>query len=263
MLVVGGMTVGGYPVARFGPGVRHLEMEREGSQMIVRVADLPCDWVGDTSGQVQQLIERAHQERVDVAPRALRVGYPLGIEKAVDTQLYGRPFYKSNVLYDIEVSELPNGALCFTVVMSYSVVNRSDSIKTWRTRYSFNRPELGKVLEAKLNGKDVDLEQPEFKDGRGLAIPSDLSAHGGKLEVYVKVEEEFAVEGSNYYTTYNPATDLKLILRDKLAPQIDFDFEIMYFWDAFPVIRGEHREVRLQDGLLPYQGVRLNWKKKE
>jgi hypothetical protein len=262
MLVLGGMTVGGYPVARFGPGLRHIEMERAGNQMIVKVADLPCDWLGDTSGQVQELIETAHQERVDLAPRALRVGYPLGIENAVDSQMYSRPFYKTNVLYDIEVSELSKDSLCFTVVMSYVVVNRSESVQTWRTRYSFSRPELGKVVEAKFNGTDVDFTHPDFKDGRGLSFPSELSPRGGKGEVYVKIQETFPMEGSNYFTSYNPATDLKLILREAGVPGIEFDFEIMYFWDVFPVSRGEYREVRLDGGLLPYQGVRINWRRR-
>lgn len=53
MLVAGGLTVGGTPVAGYGQGIRYLELEQKKRSLIVRITDLPCDLQGDVRRKVR------------------------------------------------------------------------------------------------------------------------------------------------------------------------------------------------------------------
>jgi 3',5'-cyclic AMP phosphodiesterase CpdA len=59
ILILGGMTVGGYSVTGFSPAIRHLELEQSDGDLRVRAADLPCSWDGDISTRVTELLEEA------------------------------------------------------------------------------------------------------------------------------------------------------------------------------------------------------------
>ena len=258
LLVIGGMTVGGEPVRGFGQGIRHLEIDRDNGQLRVRVADLPCDFRGDIRLKVQDLIQHARDYVVYIDQPPRRITFPKNIENAVQHQIYQREFYRSNMVFDIHVKWKSPGTLLFTTTLSYNVTNRTDQLQTWHTRYAFHNHD-GRILELHLGSREFDPEQPDFKDGRGLSISSNLAPHE-TLPVSLKAEESWPDIGTTFCTSYYPSTDLKVILRSDVT-ELDFRFEVLYFWDVWPETRQGAREVFFDRGILPYQGVRLHWRR--
>jgi 3',5'-cyclic AMP phosphodiesterase CpdA len=263
LLVVGGMTVGGYPVPGFGQGVRLIRLQRDDDNVHIRVADVPCNRAGNT----QALIEGALKEAEKKEPFTLhptfnqRHLFPAKVEKAVEKQLYGRAFYKTDTKFDVKVTAV-EGSLCFDTKFSYTVVNRTSEAREWRVEYKFDR-QCGTVEEARVKGKNYDPEQQEFRMGRGLSIPVNLAPEE-TAEVYLRVKETWPEDGSTLYTSYNPTTDLRVIVRAN-APKTSFDFEPLYFLDEWDKLRREENyyEIFFDKGVLPFEGLRLNWKKKE
>ncbi|MDQ1468643.1 MAG: hypothetical protein QOJ99_123, partial [Bryobacterales bacterium] len=117
------------------------------------------------------------------------------------------------------------------------------------------------ILEARFDQKSYNPNHLEFQTGRGLSIKRKLGPNE-VMDVFIHAQERWPDRASALYTSYYPATDLKVMLRNQVA-NVDFDFEILYFWDVYPVQEKETWEVFLDRGLLPYQGVKLNWKRKE
>lgn len=70
ILVLGGMTVGGYPVQGFAQGIRHLQLDQDTDGITIHISDLPCNWRGDMHGKVRELIRKAHVERLKIAKGA-------------------------------------------------------------------------------------------------------------------------------------------------------------------------------------------------
>ena len=102
----------------------------------------------------------------------------------------------------------------------------------------------------------------EFLSGRGIRIPSRLQG-SQRGKVLLRVEEFFQTTGAVRYTSYCPATDLTVNIKHN-APNIEFDPQVHYYWnDVYPVTNQGGIEVHLNHGLLPFQGLQLNWKKKE
>lgn len=261
VLVLGGMTVGGYAVTGFIPSIRHLDFEQTDGVLKIRIADLPCNFDGDIHSRVRELVNEAPEEAVCLGLPRKRSLFPSRIESAAEDQLYGRSFYKTDVIFDVEVTEAeaPN-SLYFESRMSYSVVNRTSVDQEWHTDYNFDR-DSGSVLKAEFNGEPYDPEQRDFQAGRGISIRRVLAPREeGKAFIHVK--ERWPDRGSTFYTSYHPATDLKLVLRSQV-PGLEFDFEVLYFRNARTIRKEQYWEVHLDRGLLPYQGVRLNWRRKE
>jgi hypothetical protein len=223
-----------------------------------------CNWEGKVSGRMAEAREKARQNPTfisTIADSAARPPFPASIEKATDNQIYGRPFYKKKVLFDVEVSGSLDHRLVFTTKMSYTVVNKTSSNQDWSAEYQFDHGN-GKILLAELNGKPHNPVALEFQSGRGLRIKQPVKAHK-ELDVTILAQEQWPNSGSALYTSYHPAADFKLTLRSQLS-NIEFDFEILYSWSDYPLQeKSEGWEINLGPGLLPYQGVKVNWKMKE
>lgn len=194
---------------------------------MVRLANLNCDESDDPIASVQNAIKDAFESKLQKrGSRArMRTSFPRPIEEAVEEQLYSRRFYKQNVLFEITVSEYEPGKLLFTTSLSYDVVNTRSDNEYWRAEYNYD-DRNGRVLKASVKGEDYDPELLDFKAGRGISIRCELAPQE-PCPVYFSVEEIFADEGHNLFTSYNPATDLKVLLKSGL-PHIHFDFEVLY-----------------------------------
>jgi len=164
------------------------------------------------------------------------------------------------VVFDVAVTPGKSGALLFTTKMSYDVINRTAQEQTWHTKYTYDT-QRGKIVEVRFNDAPFDPALRVFHDGLGISIPSIL-APGERGKVFLKAEEEWDPDGWTFYTSYNPATDLKIILRENL-PGTEFEFEVLYFWKEWPMKRKGYREVYFDKGILPYQGTRLHWRRKQ
>jgi 3',5'-cyclic AMP phosphodiesterase CpdA len=263
VLVLGGMTVGGYAVSGFIPSIRHIDFEQSDGILRVRIADLPCNFDGNIDSRVKLLIGEAHEETIFLGAQRKRSLFPFPnrIESAAEDQLYGRSFYKTNVEFEIEVTEAEEkNCLVFESRMSYVVVNRTSLDQEWRTEYNFDR-DHGSILEAEFNGDPYDPEQRDFQVGRGLSIRRILAPHE-EGKAYIHAKERWPDRGSTFFTSYHPATSLTVVLRSQI-PRVEFDFEILYFRTPRTIRREQYWEVHLEGGLLPYQGVRVSWKRKD
>ena len=175
LLVVGGMTVGGYPVPGFGQGLRHLSVQRNDGDILIQVADVPCNRTGNIRGLVDQALKDAPRYTLQRIFTRRRL-FPAKIEKAVEGQLYERPFYKTDVKFDVEVTAIDAVGLCFDTKFSYTVVNRTSETEFWHVEYKYDR-KTGSIQEACVNGKNYDPEQREFRIDRGLSVPVKLAGN--------------------------------------------------------------------------------------
>jgi TIR domain len=187
----------------------------------------------------------------------LGTGYPAAIEQAIGEQLLLQHFFKSQVTFRIVVDEVDDDSAWFVTELSYSVTNRTDSPHHWHIGKRLRRP--GSVCEVFFNGVRRDAEGLDNRDARGLRVPCLLE--GGETgDVLVRVREEMRVPDSELYTSYYPATDLSVHVTFPESA-IAFDVEQLYFMKVQPERGKGSLEVHLDRGILPYQGLRLNWRK--
>lgn len=260
LLIVGGATVGGRSV--LGPkGIRYIQLQRQASGTVVRIADLACDSHGDIIAKAREQIE-ASKKFILAGPRSnSSTTFPEWIESAIQRQLYEQEFYRSNVVFTIHAREVSSrGILVLTTVLSYAIVNRTESKQECLINFTFDE-DNGEIVRAKFNGRAYDPLQPESRDARGLCMRAELGP-GQVGQVYIKAKERWVIPNAMLCTSFQPATDLKVVLRSD-APNVKFDFEPLYKWDVTCDQRreGDALVARFTRGVLPNQGVRVNWKR--
>ena len=184
--------------------------------------------------------------------------YPSHIDSAIRNQLFSLDFYKEKVRFDIKAEGVENESLKFVTEYSYAVVNRTDSDRTWDMSYTFKR-DMGRVLEAQWDKHHIDLDDPHFVSGVGIRIPRLMKA-GQKSTAYFKIEQRFRMRDSETYTSYHPATDLTVSVQNSVNG-IRFNFDVLHFSE--PEVETDKKKnsktLSLDSGLLPFQGVILNW----
>jgi len=182
--------------------------------------------------------------------------YPKEIETAIASQLYNRDFFKEDIDFIITVENVQQTEITMTTELSYSVTNRSNEQHTWFMEYKFKN-ENGKLIEASFDGDKI-TESPDIHYGRGIRILQEMQAKQ-KSKVYFKVTEKFRNIDFELFTSYHPATEMTLTIDNKFSSVI-FDYEYLYFNPITPKKVGTQTKLVFKDGLLPYQGVRINWK---
>lgn len=260
MVVSGGMTVGGYPVGGSKQGIRHLHIEREDDRTLIRIADLPCDWLGDLRSEVHNQIRTAKTYVVQHSNPKRRWNFPRQIEVAVEAQIFERKFYKENVRFEVEISELEGDQLQFETILTYDVINLSPEPQEWRTEYTYTIS-TGTPLEIRFNSELFEPGDRGIQSGRGISAPYTLDGNQ-RGHAHIRVREIFPYQGAVRYTSFAPATDLSIKIT-KNAPRFDFDAEVLYHKRPKREQADNILEVNFDEGLLPYQGLQLNWGLKE
>jgi predicted phosphodiesterase len=267
LLIAGGATVGGQPVPGSFQGIRYIELRPQDS--VVRIANLQCNWHGAMGSQVREQIEASEEYPLDRSPSRKRTYFPDNrIESAIQRQIYDCAFYKTDLVFEIQATEVqsrevpPKPILELTTELSYTLVNRTTS--KCKCEIKFPCPSrFGEIVRAEFNGRTYDPDQRDLWDQRGLCLHSELEA-GKTGRVSITATEWWRIEDSVLLTSFQPATDLKVVLRSR-APNLSFDFEPQYTWDNEYEKKSESGAtvVRFTRGVLPNQGVRLNWKTNE
>lgn len=185
-------------------------------------------------------------------------GYPPSIELAIAEQLLDRNFYKSQVVFRITVDNVADSSARFLTELSYNVTNRADSAHHWYIGKTFRNPVS--IREVFFNGVRRDAEGLDNRDARGLRVPCLLEA-GETGEVLIRVQEDVRLPDSDLYTSYYPATDLRV---NVTFPEdlIAFDVERLYFVKVQPRREAGTLDIYMDRGVLPYQGLRLNWRRR-
>jgi 3',5'-cyclic AMP phosphodiesterase CpdA len=260
-LIIGGMTIGGFPVPGYYQGFRHIVIQRMPGITHFRIADIPCTGHGDICSTVAEQLSRAGQEQcIRDGGTNHRVAFPPAIERAVDEELYGLPFYKSDVVYHIQVSRAADRRLLFVTTLSYRVVNRSNNADWWYLDYRF-KYETGTVRAIRFNDAAIDPRLNEIKAARGVRVAQRLEP-GEEGRIFFEVDEYFEAHGSELYTSYYPATDLRVVIENHTS-DIEFDPEVLYHTPVLPTRQNQVTEVSIKTGILPYHGIRLNWKESD
>lgn len=186
-----------------------------------------------------------------------RTLFPEPIERAIVEQLHSRQFFKSNVTFAIDVRSVAAECLEMQTELTYDVTNRTDQDQFWDMQYKVRDAGPG-VVEARFRGESLDPNLKDHRYGRGVNIRR-LVRSGETATVYFRAIEEFDHSDSELYTSYFPATDLRLSVTNSF-PEVSFDFEFLYFDEVWPTTRnGDRVEVFIDRGILPHQGIRLNW----
>lgn len=116
----------------------------------------------------------------------------------------------------------------------------------------------GKALELKFNEEWIDPNLKDIQNYRGIDIIKPIEP-GERAFVYFKAEEFFRREDFELYTSWFPATNLKIIVENSFE-NLKFDFKSFYFTPIYPRTDGDKTEIHFDKGVLPFQGVRLEWK---
>jgi hypothetical protein len=215
------------------------------------------DWLDAHAGHPDnRFMELAKLTRFPF-PMYSRRPYPSGIEGAIDQQLYSLSFYKQEVVFDIEVTACAREHVEFITELSYLVTNRTSERHHWQMQKKF-KSETGEALEVRFNNHIIDHAGLENRYGRGIRAPRIIEP-GETASAYFRMKERFPRPGSDLCTSYHPATDLKVIVRNPFRELI-FDFETFYFTEVSPQRDADKTVITFERGLLPHQGVRLTWK---
>lgn len=181
--------------------------------------------------------------------------FPETISGAINDQLLGLGFYKRAVVFRLTVEDVVGDDIVICTELSYHVHNRTDVQTEWRLEYKFKNAS-GSLLNAEFNG-DHFIDSKDTRSARGISIRCPVAA-GTSAKAAIKVREQVRGTDSDVFTSYHPATDMTLILVNKFD-KLKVDFESLYFKVMTPEVHGHETTIRFPDGILPYQGVRLNW----
>jgi hypothetical protein len=185
--------------------------------------------------------------------------FPEPLNGAIYERLAGVSFYKSNVLYDVRVTRTNDSSVVLEMEYSYVAFNRTNEPTVWFAGMDPKDPNM-EVLEAVVEGQRIPTDDPVYKTGRGLEIKHEIppkSGHSFKFHIRAR----YNLLDSELFTTYSPATDLTLNVTNG-ADDLTLSFDTHY--DPSPPVHAHKDDsrrtsVRLDRGLLPYQGVRMKW----
>ena len=188
---------------------------------------------------------------------------PVVLEEAVKDQLYRHPFYKSNVFYVLKITEVDAEGLVVVNEMSYKVKNRTGSRQEWKMHYRLSDVR-GRIDQVKCN--DTIIQSSAFNYsidndaiGRNVFIPVRLGP-GDEASVYFRVTQKYRHSDGELYTSYTPATDLAVRV-ENIPDGFYFELDPLHYQEEQRKESGKTKEIFLSRGVLPYQGVRVSWRR--
>lgn len=186
--------------------------------------------------------------------------YPKKIVSAID-KLYSISFYKKNTIYELTVQEVNNDTIKINTVLKYEIINRTLETQKWIMQYKYKEG-TGNILSAKFNDENLFIYSRDYMVGRGIEIPINInSKDSGKI--YYEAEEFFKFNQSELYTTYFPSDVLTIIVNNPLEKEVLLDIEGLCSTPYSIIKKDSATIVKIEEGVLQYQGVRINFLKRE
>ena len=212
---------------------------------------------------LRQTYEASRRGEINSIPRLVnpeRGRFPRIINDSIKEQLDMCAFYRQDMVYKIEVTDVNGDWVTFTTEMWHTVTNRTVHPQIYYMTYDLKDERRGKLLEARFNNRVFDLSSKELRrkgyESIKQVIPPDVTG-----SIYFRASEQFRLDDSELYTTWMPASNLKVIIQNgKFKDRISFFSDSLYYEDAEESRSGESIELTFNKGLLPYQGVRLYWR---
>jgi hypothetical protein len=217
------------------------------------------DWIDSHPGLPDnQFLDQAKRDEYEFPSYSSKI-YPPPIQKAIKDQLYDLNFFKERVVFEVQVTEVQNDEAEFITQLSYLVTNRTKERHDWRMEFLFKyREGGGRVLDVKYKDKPIYMKMLDVQSSRGVSIRRTMEA-GETSSVYIKMQERFRIPDYELYTSYHPATDLRVIVRNPFDA-LEFNFEPFYFTSVSPDRYDDRSEIYFDQGILPHQGLRLSWR---
>jgi hypothetical protein len=184
--------------------------------------------------------------------------YPKKIVSAID-KLYSVPFYKKNTIYELTVQEVNNDIIKINTILKYEIVNRTLETQKWIMQYKYKEG-TGNIISAKFNNEDLFIQSRDYKVGRGVEIPININSKDSG-EIYYEAEEFFKFNQSELYTTYFPSDILTIIVNNPLQQEVLLDIEGLCATPYSIIKKDNTIIVEIKEGVLQYQGVRINFLK--
>lgn len=190
------------------------------------------------------------------------IRYPTAVESAITRQIWSNPFVKESILYQIKLTSETNG-VTLDVLHSYYVNNRTSDEQQWTVIIdTYSRPT--NIEFVRIDDKVFQLTNVYgCKTDRGYEIKLRLPPSSRK-KIEWKMQVEYRFSDSELFTTYTPATDLELQLSE-LPSELDVRFELRHELPQQNAIidqsMGNNKTIMIRNGLLPYQGVLIQWDK--
>ncbi|MEO3814603.1 hypothetical protein ABGB17_36880 [Sphaerisporangium sp. B11E5] len=181
---------------------------------------------------------------------------PTEIRKAVKENIVELAFYKRNQKYEFVVKEVTTSHVVVHSTLSYTVFNRTSTKKDLTFSLTPMRDRV-KYTGARIDGRDLDVENPAYRTELGLQIPWVLPPGKGvpvKLEAVVW----YRLSDSDLLASYLPTTDFELIIENPF-PDLRIAVECLFRSAIQPTQKNNRRRYRAIGGTVPYQGFKLDW----
>lgn len=190
--------------------------------------------------------------------------FPRQITDAIEKQIYSSAFYKKDLYYEVDFAEPgKDGTVEIVTTMSYQVTNRTDEDKQWTTAFT-TLDRLSEVKSLKIGSETVDSQNfKNFKTARGHEISRNVPANSF-IKIEFSVATIYGVSDSELFTTYNLATDITVAVKE--VGGLDFRYENLYDESDEVILLKQVKGrtvTKLHKGVLPFEGVRITWKKRE
>jgi hypothetical protein len=182
--------------------------------------------------------------------------YPDIIEEAVTNQLRSSSFYKRKVVFKIALQGSNEHSINFETTYSYEVVNRFEERNIWIAEYELNDA-TGEVIQVTIDGVPEDIHK--FAGSRLVRIPVSIDGNKART-VMIRVRDRFRTIDSDFYTSYHPATDLRVEFTNMKDSKLNIEFDTLHVSKHAPSTTGDTSFVQISDGILPFEGVRLRWR---
>lgn len=192
----------------------------------------------------------------------LGLTFPRKIEKAARDQLVTVPFYKSKIILQTTVEKVDEQGAVLVNDMWYRVTNRTKRKQEWKMEYGFsdNKAEI-EIAEANGEAIPQDDIARKYRYDDGVLIPREIGPKKS-LQVHFRVRQRYRLEDGEIYSSYTPATDLTVKVENPFN-EIEFYLESLYGPDPKKEATGTTQTMSLREGVLPYQGVRVKWRRRK
>ena len=184
--------------------------------------------------------------------------YPPELNEAIRKNIADAVFYRKKQVYKVHLVSHTNGMVAFETELSYSLVNRTNTTKKWSGGFAVAGQNAA-YTELKVNGKNMDLNRPEYRTERGLRIDLNL-APNEEVPLKFVAKESFPSSGSDLLSSYTPATSLTVEVRNSVKDEIQLIVEALLPEPVEPTYTERTVVYESPTGVLPYQGFRLYWK---
>lgn len=190
----------------------------------------------------------------------IKSGYPKMIERIIQRQFGQGAFFKTNIIYEVEFSKLLSDFVIINTKFSYDITNFSAKSQS-RTTYFRTGEHNSQVISFKINNENkIYLNDPCFHTAHGFTVNHTIKPHE-TVSIYWHVMSHYHLIDSEFYITEVPSADLMLTVINDFD-NIELSFEPNYYRDVHPLQKSKDITFSIKEGLLPYQGVRMNWKPK-